>query len=538
MRVPNLAGLAMGAVTLTIFLVAGDIAADALIQTQQSRQLRELADTALRRAEASVRQGVQTLDEVARQGSITCDQPTLQSVRLHVYQHGSVKDVRFLDHDGTIRCSAYPDTLEFDKDWVGRDQMLAADEDEVRLFQVKQFSGTALGVQKDVGPVASLAAIVGFDNTVLDIMPDELRALSEVTLQLTDGRTLAQSHAGGSLHADDVTLTQTRSKAFPLGVQIRVDQAALTSWHRQPYWPIVLAASLIGLAFGALLARIAARAPDPVVELDDAIATNQFKPYFQPLFDLRTGRIVGCEALARWVRPDGTVIAPARFIPLAENSGRIDAITRQIFCGALAALRAVITERQGFRVSVNIVPENLLDPKFCGMIGEMTAEAGFTPRQIILEVTERQQVDDLKTAAATIADLRRAGFGVALDDVGVGHSGLSSIQALGASTIKIDKFFVDAVCRDQTAGAIVQMLVRLAKELHMCVVAEGIEDIAQSHALAAMGVDLGQGYLVSPPLPADRFLAFLTEADRSGEAGLFGLRDVAGLVGSSVPMTA
>lgn len=525
MRLPKFAGTAIGAAAVLIFVVAGHVAAGALIAAQQTRQLRELGDASLRRAEAAVRHGVETLDEIARSGAVACNEAALQSVRLHVYQHGSVKDIRVIGRDGAIRCSAYPDTLEFDKEWAGRDDMLPASAGNLRLFRVEQFSGTALGILRDVDPTTSLAAIVGFDGAVFDIMPGELRAASEVVLQLANGQPIAQSRSAGSTTAEPGSVTQTRSHLFPLLTQIRVGEKALEHWHREPYWPIVLASSLLGLAFGVLLGRMANRPPDPVAELDAAIAAKQFKPYLQPQFDLTTGRIVGCEALARWVREDGSVVPPAKFIPLAESSGRIDAITWQVFSGALASLRSLLDAHPHFKVSVNIVPDHLLDPGFGAKIAGLAAEAGVRPSQVVLEITERQQVEDLARAAAIIGELRNVGFRIALDDVGVGHSGLSSLQALGASIIKIDKFFVDAICRDQTAAAIVQMLVRLARELRMSVVAEGIEDVAQSRALAACGVDEGQGYLVSPPLPADRFLEFFERSNATG--GVLGLRKVA-----------
>ena len=134
----------------------------------------------------------------------------------------------------------------------------------------------------------------------------------------------------------------------------------------------------------------------------------------------------------------------------------------------------------------------------------------------MLEVTERNELPDLDKAAAVVKELRELGFRVAMDDVGVGHSGLSQMKGLGANTIKIDKFFVDTVTEDGSTATIVETLVRLAKDLHMTVIAEGIETAEQVQALIACGVEEGQGYLVSPPLPFARFDE-LVEIHRSRE---------------------
>ena len=129
-------------------------------------------------------------------------------------------------------------------------------------------------------------------------------------------------------------------------------------------------------------------------------------------------------------------------------------------------------------------------------------------RQIVLEITERDELQDLGKAAETVKELRAFGFKVAIDDVGVGHSGLSHLKALGANTMKIDKFFVDSI-NDESTHHIVETLVRLAKDLQMSVVAEGIETEQQMQSLLACGVQEGQGYLVSPPLPPAKFMEFL-----------------------------
>lgn len=123
----------------------------------------------------------------------------------------------------------------------------------------------------------------------------------------------------------------------------------------------------------------------------------------------------------------------------------------------------------------------------------------------MIEVTERDELDDLARAAAVVGELRDYGFRVAIDDVGVGHSGLSRLKGLGANTIKIDKFFVDTITMDASTTTIVEMLVALARDFHMTVVAEGVETEEQVRALISCGVEEGQDYLVAAPLPFAKF---------------------------------
>ena len=209
--------------------------------------------------------------------------------------------------------------------------------------------------------------------------------------------------------------------------------------------------------------------------------------------------------MARWIREDGTIIPPMNFIPLAESSGRIEAMTWLILRAALKEMHPRLREDKLFKLSVNVTPRHLLGDGFVETLRRVVAAAKVSVRQIVLEVTERSELPDLDRAAAVVKELRELGFRVAMDDVGVGHSGLSQIKGLGVNTIKVDKFFVDTITEDGSAATIVQMLVRLARDLGMTVIAEGIETSDQVQALINCGVEEGQGYFVSPPLPFAKF---------------------------------
>ena len=492
--------------SVAVFAAGGHFAAKAIIEGQQQQRLQELTDIALRRSEVAVDFGAASVDEIARSGRLDCDPSSLQIFRLHVYQRAAVKDVRLGNHDGSIVCSAYSETLEFDKAWVARSDMLPSSDATLRLFRVEQFGGDALGVLRDVDAQRSLVAIVSINSFLFDIMPAELRARSEVLLELNNQQQLAQFSLDDIGITNPVEITKTSSR-YPLHVTIRVSQTALAKAYGQGYWPAMLAALGLGLAFGLLLAR-ARRVEGPVADLDRALSRNEFRPFFQPIFHLTTGEIVGCEMLARWIRADGTIVPPMKFIPLAEQSGRIRAMTWQILGISLKELNAHLRQNKDFKLSFNVVPSHLMSEGFVDTLRKMVAEAKVSARQIVLEITERDELQALTKAAATVRELRELGFKVAIDDVGVGHSGLSHLKALGANTMKIDKFFVDTI-KDESTSRIVETLVRLAKDLQMTVVAEGIETEQQMASLLACGVQEGQGYIVSPPLPCAKFMELM-----------------------------
>src|SRR5450631_3412919 len=187
LRWPSITQLAMIASSLVAFATGGHFAAKAVIEGQQSRQLQELTDVALRRSEVAVDFGSGTLDELARRGPLNCDPASLQAVRLQVYQGSAVKDIRLVNRDGSVICSAYSETLEFDNGWVDRPDMLHSKDSRLLLFRVDQFSGFALGVLRDIDEKKSLVAILGINSYLFDILPAELRAHGEVLLELKNG---------------------------------------------------------------------------------------------------------------------------------------------------------------------------------------------------------------------------------------------------------------------------------------------------------------------------------------------------------------
>ena len=265
-----------------------------------------------------------------------------------------------VNRDGSVICSAYSETLEFDNGWVDRPDMLSSDDQRLLLFRVDQFSGVALDVLRDIDEKNSLVAILGINSYLFDIMPAELRAHSEVSLELNNGSDVGQFSLKPGGELSQFVSFSNASLRYPLHTTIRVQRAALQQWNNEAYWPTMLIALGLGAVFGLLLTRATARLEGPIADMDRALARNEFKPFFQPTFHLRTGAILGCEVLARWVREDGTIIPPMSFIPIAESSGRIEPMTWQILATALKELQPRLRDDKHFKLSINVTPRHLL----------------------------------------------------------------------------------------------------------------------------------------------------------------------------------
>ena len=252
---------------------------------------------------------------------------------------------------------------------------------------------------------------------------------------------------------------------------------------------------------------------NPVTAIEEAIRAGEFIPYYQPIVDIQTGQLRGAEVLARWRKPDGTIILPSNFIPLAESSGIVLNITRSLMHQVSKEMGAVLAVRPHLKVGFNLIAQHFADEDIVHDVSEIFKHSPLQMSQIVLEMTERQPIENLTETRRVIAALQGLGASVAIDDVGTGHGGLSYMLKLGVDIIKIDKMFVDSIDIDAGSTAIVKTLIDLAESLRMEVVAEGVENFEQVVHLRKLGIRSAQGYVFAPPLPGDSFLQLITTID-------------------------
>jgi sensor c-di-GMP phosphodiesterase-like protein len=262
---------------------------------------------------------------------------------------------------------------------------------------------------------------------------------------------------------------------------------------------------LLAMVALALIFRLR-QSDNPVAELERALRQGEFVPYYQPIVDITNGRLRGAEVLMRWKKSDGTVLPPAAFIPLAESSGLVVAMTRSVMNHVIQEMGLAYSMRPKLKLGFNMSAEHFSSETIVRDIRKIFERSPIRYSQIFLEVTERQPLENLNRTRRVIATLQDLGVRVAIDDVGAGHGGLSYILKLGADIIKIDKMFVDALGSDNHSSTIIETLVDLAESMRMDIIAEGVETFEQVVALRERGIRTAQGYVFAPPLPGSSFL--------------------------------
>ncbi len=239
-------------------------------------------------------------------------------------------------------------------------------------------------------------------------------------------------------------------------------------------------------------------------QFNDCALQDRLRLLYQPIFDYRTMRVVGMEALARW-SPDGIEWqTPGEFLPVADATGRTGELTRLVLARALAECRPRET---GLEVSINLAARDVVREGLAETIAAIVAEAGEDPSSVVLEVTERSLQLDPKRAAAQLHAFRAIGFRIALDDFGAGWSSLSQLRDLPFDRIKLDRVLAGALSTDPGARAVTGMIVALAWQLGIGCSIEGVETEPQAVAARALGVHLMQGYYFGRPEAAETALS-------------------------------
>jgi diguanylate cyclase (GGDEF)-like protein/PAS domain S-box-containing protein len=275
-----------------------------------------------------------------------------------------------------------------------------------------------------------------------------------------------------------------------------------------------LGSGQIGRFDEGLRASVAAQARLET-DLGKALERHEFRLEYQPVVSLATGAIVGCEALLRWSHPERGPVSPSDFIPIAEETGAIEEIGAWTLREACGQARA--WERDGLprlSVAVNLSPVQIRRGGLAALVASTLAESGLPADQLRLELTEGAATDDSEETVGALRDLERMGVAVAIDDFGTGYSSLARLRRLPIAGLKIDRSFVRGSADDPQDAAIVRALLRLARQLALEVVAEGVETEEQLRFLTARRCDAIQGFLFSPPVAPEAFARLLREGRR------------------------
>lgn len=316
-----------------------------------------------------------------------------------------------------------------------------------------------------------------------------LGLLGELAVLSYDGSVLL---LGGN---DEANLRQAIE--FGKSAGLKVAETLTRPWSRED----------LEAALGRILETTSPLTPE---DLRQALARGEIIPYYQPKINLKGGGFVSLEALVRWKHPARGLVPPSEFVGMSEAAGLIEPLTWSMLTESCRQVTAWEAEGLRLSVAVNISPHLLKDLEFVERVEALTGRVGLKPERLILEVTENAMIDGAQ-AMEILRQIRAKGFGLSLDDFGTGFSSLSRLYQSPFTELKIDRSFTADLETRHEARVMVESSVALAHRLGLAACAEGVETESAWNALVAMGCDLGQGYLMSRPIPAEAIPGFAAE---------------------------
>ena len=291
----------------------------------------------------------------------------------------------------------------------------------------------------------------------------------------------------------------TRSTQFRIAAVAAVPAAYVQERTDALAMRIVPAGALAGLAVATAIMLVGRRQRSLAAELGHALRNDEYFMQYQPIVALASGRCIGAEALLRWRRSTGDLMAPDLFIPVAEECGLITQLTERVLELVERDAGHFLANHPGFHVAINISAADLHSPGTVPLLDRFMTNTRAAPGNLLIEITERGFLD-MTAACATIETLRERGYEVAIDDFGTGYSSLSYLESLELDILKIDRSFVEAIGTRAPTNQVVPHIIAMAGSLNLRMIAEGVELAAQAEFLKEQGVQYAQGWLFGKPM--------------------------------------
>ena len=486
---------------------------EGLIDRQGEVDVGTAAKRAIALAEARVKDTIGTLDNLASRGVNSCEPGQIEAMRYAVFSTIPVKEVSVVGPDAETLCTDLGLPLG-ERRMISSELLVGATgywldiiawPSGERMVRLRRQVGT--------GP-NGIAALVPTTLFLPQVSTQGGPFSAYARIMTRQGTIIGEVGERSRGEASPDFGAMRKSDKFGFDAEIATPRERIAAQHADLKWFGLLGAGVLLIAATGIAVLLPRGTPrNPMAEIEHALEAGEFVPYYQPIVDIRTGRVRGAEVLARWRKPDGTLVLPGAFIPLMESSGLIHTLTQNLMQKVRDEAGPSIGRRSDLRIAFNFAGKLFSEPTIVKDVRNIFANSPIKFSQVILEVTERDPIVNFTKTRQTIAALQGLGVRIAIDDVGTGHSGLSYMLKLGVDIIKIDKIFVDAIGTDRNSTTIVETLVDLARNMRMDVVAEGVENFEQVMHLRTLGVRLAQGYVFAPPLPGSSFLQLVEAID-------------------------
>jgi EAL domain-containing protein (putative c-di-GMP-specific phosphodiesterase class I) len=501
----NIAILIAAILSFLPALAAGYVV-DSYARARMTTAVQRAADDIGADIEANADDAIASLRRVLEDSPSLCTPTFLLNVRKAIQTSLHLKDVVVENATATQYCDGFGGTVDYTQ--LSADLTIPGHEETVAVVRMAGLDMPILKVTEGYGAERRISAFVPLLSSPAVTPLRDLPA-SLLRVSLTNGVNVltlgdSQQFDAGRSDADFISV-QSLAGEIPLRTEIDVPVGVAEAEYASLRVVLTILAGLMSAGLLLLLLHYVRRSALPAFDLERAIALDEIKPFYQPVIDLNSGRLIGCEVLARWVRKNGTIVPPGAFIDYAEATDLAIPMTISLMQQVRNDLGELCRAMPTLKVSINLFEGHFRDRSIVDDVHAIFGGSPISFTQLTFEITERRPLGNSRQAHEVISGLHALGARLALDDVGTGHSNLAYLQTLGVDIIKIDHVFVDMVKEQTSQVPVLDGLIIMARDLGTEVVAEGVETEAQAFYLRAHGVVQAQGFLFAPALKAESF---------------------------------
>lgn len=497
----------LGALLAFVPIVAVDYLLDSYVRVREKIATEQYVASVSSQIEIGVGDAIASLRRILAESPSLCTPTFVANVQREIEASLNMKQVLVENADGVQYCDAVGRTVTYSP--ISTSLPIPGHTETLTVVQLGGMSMPALKITQAFGQTRRVSAFVPLLGQTQAGLAQALPNAAMMRVQLTNGTSVLSVGDSTAFDRRDQSADFLSAQSFAGELPLKVEYAIPFAMARASYTDLdvsfTIIACIMSAAFLILSLNYVRRSRVPAFDLERAIGRGEIKPYYQPVINLRTGELMGCEVLCRWEKKNGQVVPPGAFIDYAEVTGLAIPMTLSLMQQVKFDLGDLCVMMPEMKISINLFEGHFRDGSIVEDVQAIFGGSKINFRQLVFEITERHPLGNSQMATSVIAGLHALGCKLALDDAGTGHSNLAYIGTLGCDVIKIDRVFVDMVKPGTTQVPVLDGLITMAKDLDCEIVAEGVETEEQALYLRARGVIQAQGFIFAPALKVNAF---------------------------------
>lgn len=517
----------VGAILAFLPIIAVDHLLDAYVRDREKNAALQYLGAITSQVESSAADAIDSLRVVLANSPSLCTPTFVANAQAAIEASINLKQLLVENADGVQYCDAFGRKVQYSP--VSKTLPLPGRTETISVVRLGEMSVPALKITQAFGATRQVSAFVPLLGQSERALAKGMDGAAMLRVLLTNGTSVMAVGDPAAFDARRSDADFISERVFAGGLPLQVEYAVPFSVARAGYADLDVGFTVISCLISASLLLLALhyvrRSRVPAFDLERAISRGEIRPYYQPVINLRTGELEGCEVLCRWEKKNGQVVPPGSFIDYAEVTGLAIPMTLSLMQQVKYDLGDICQQMPDMKVSINLFEGHFRDAGIVDDVEAIFGNSKIAMRQLVFEITERHPLANSAMAKSVIAGLHALGCKMALDDAGTGHSNLAYIGTLGVDIIKIDRVFVDMVKPETSQVPVLDGLIALAKDMNCEIVAEGVETEAQALYLRARGVVQAQGFIFAPALKVRAFqeLALALHATRKTRSRIEGI---------------